>query len=79
MIILVLILFYPVIVGIALLILNDKALLPGTTNYKRRQLVRQDELNIERARTRAIEARYQLRENENIHQTLALEAAPHGT
>lgn len=75
--ILLLILLYPIFTGIVIAILNDKALIPGTTNYKRKQMLQQEALNVERARTQAIEARYRARENEQINQMLQIEGPKH--
>lgn len=60
------ILIYPMLAGVTVLILNDRCLLPGTTNYKYRQLERRESLETERSRSAAIRSRYLAHENESI-------------
>jgi len=62
-IILVILLLYPLVVAGAVLVLNDKCLIPGTTNYKCRQLERKTQLDTERSRAAVIQARNLATEN----------------
>lgn len=65
--ILIFILFvWPVMVTVAGLVCNDKCLIPGTTNYRRKQLMIAEQVALERARTAVIEARYRVKENETL-------------
>lgn len=66
MIILIIILIYPLVVTATFLVLNDKCLIPGTTNYKCRQIERKTALDTERSRAAAIQARNLAIENEHI-------------
>lgn len=72
--ILIVILLWPIVVGVGLLELNARNMIPGTPNYKRDQIARESLLNVERARVAAIESRYRHKEDEFITQRL-LEAA----
>lgn len=62
-IIFIVILLYPLVVGTTLLVLNDKCLLPGTKNYRCRQLERQSQLETEKQRAATVQARYRAQEN----------------
>lgn len=59
---------YPVLIGVILIPLNQRGMLPGTYRYRQVQ-------ELEQARQATIIARYRLRENELLDkQMLALEA-----
>lgn len=77
MIVFLILIFYPVIIAFGCIVLNAKALLPGTANYRRDQMARQAVFDVERTRTEAIQARYRRKENDELDmiQTRQLEAA----
>lgn len=68
------ILIYPVVLVWVLLVLNQKCLLPMTSNYKQFQRVKQAELRVACARSEAIVSRYRLDENSYIDRVRMLES-----
>lgn len=66
MIILLIFLIYPLVVTVTLLVLNDKCLLPGTSNYRYHQLQKKEAFETERSRNAVIRARYIAAENEQL-------------